>query len=191
MSQPTSKPRTVLIYGGSFDPPHRAHVMVAEFVSGAEGVDALWIIPTFQHYFDKPLTDFSHRLRMCELAFGHIPKVRVLDIEQRLGGQSRMVRTLRVLAAEHPDTQFRLVIGSDLVEQLPRWSEPEAIVALAPLWIVQREGSVQSGSTERVFPAISSTQVRAQMARGLDASALSPRAVCDYARGNGLYVALP
>jgi len=187
MSMLSSTPRTVLVYGGSFDPPHLAHVMVADSVRRAPGVDALWIIPTYQHFFDKPLTPFVHRFRMCELAFADIPDTQVLDIEQRLGGKSLMVRTLRTLAAENSDTQLRLVIGSDLIDQMERWSEPDAIRALAPLWIVQREGSVQLGNNERVFPAVSSTQIRTLLANGEDASAFVPRAVLNYIHDNGLY----
>lgn len=186
MSSP-STPRTVLVYGGSFDPPHLAHVMVADAVRRAPGVDALWIIPTYQHYFDKPLTPFVHRLRMCELAFRDIPDTQVLNVEQRLGGKSLMVRTLRTLAAENSNTQLRLVIGSDLIDQLERWSEPDAIRELAPPWIVQREGSVQPGNTERVFPAVSSTQIRTLLANGEDASVFVPRTVLDYIHDNGLY----
>lgn len=181
--------RTVAIYGGSFNPPHNAHVMVARSVSQDPGFDAVWIMPAFAHALDKTLIDFAHRLRMCELAFAGIDKVEVIDIERQLGDRSRMVRTLRALTQLHPGTQWRLVIGSDLVDELPRWSEPDAIRALAPLWIVLREGSERADVSGPIFPAISSTEIRARAARHESIDTLVPTAVATYIRDHHLYAA--
>lgn len=179
--------RTVAVYGGSFNPPHNAHRQVAEHVANAEGIDSVWIVPAYQHAFDKPLPEFVHRLRMCEHAFAGLSNTHVLDIEQQLGGPSLMVRTLEVLQQRHPDVQLRLVIGSDLVHQLDRWSQPERIRTLAPLWIVQREGNEIDGVSGPVFPAISSTDIRQRIRRGEDVGHCVPRAVVDYVAAQGLY----
>lgn len=179
--------RTVAVYGGSFNPPHNAHVMVAQHLSREPSIDAVWIVPTFQHAFDKSLVDFTHRVRMCELAFASIDKAQVLEIESELGGRSLMVRTLEALTQRHPDVQLRLVIGSDLVDELNRWTEPERIRSLAPLWIVQREGSTTPTAQGPVFPAVSSTEIREHVRLGDDVSAWVPAAVVDYIARHGLY----
>ncbi len=181
--------RTIAIYGGSFSPPHNAHVMVARSVSQAPGIDALWVMPAFAHALDKVLIDFVHRLRMCELAFADIDKVTVIDIERELGDRSRMVRTLRALTRRYPDAQWRLVIGSDLVDELPRWSEPDAIRMMAPLWIVQREGSQRPELPGPVFPAVSSSDIRERVARGQAIDDLVPAAVAQYIVDHQLYAA--
>lgn len=182
-----SRARTVAVYGGSFNPPHSAHVQVAEYVGTLPDIDALWIVPTFQHAFDKPLPDFLHRFRMCEIAFSTVTRAQVLDIEQQLGGRSLMVRTLEGLLDRHPDVKLRLVIGSDLVEQLARWTEPERIRTLAPLLVVQREGSVIDGVGGPVFPAVSSTDVRERLRRRQDVSHCLPAAVIEYIDRHDLY----
>lgn len=182
--------RTVAIYGGSFNPPHNAHVMVARSIGQEALFDAVWIVPAFAHALDKTLLDFAHRLRMCELAFAGIDKVEIIDIERQLGDRSRMVRTLRALTQLHPDTQWRLVIGSDLVDELPRWSEPDAIATLAPLWIVQREGNQRPELSGPVFPAISSTEIRERVGRGQPIDDLVPASVARYIAEHGLYAAI-
>jgi len=179
--------RTIAVYGGSFNPPHNAHVQVAKYLSTAPGIDELWIVPTYQHAFDKALPEFSHRLRMCQAAFATLARTQVLDIERELGGRSRMVRTLGALQQRHPDVQLRLVIGSDLIEEFSRWSEPERIREIAPLWIVRREGSDIKGASGPLFPAISSTDVRERLRRGADVSRSVPAAVIDYIAEHALY----
>lgn len=179
--------RTAAVYGGSFNPPHRAHVLVAEHVAADPAIDELWIVPTFQHAFDKELVSFEHRLHMCQRAFFGIARTRVLDIERELAGRSLMVRTLEALAARHPEMQLRLVIGSDLVDQLDTWTDPQRIRALAPPLIVQREGSERDDVSGPVFPLISSTAVRERLARGEAVDAWVPHAVIEYISTHGLY----
>jgi nicotinate-nucleotide adenylyltransferase len=151
------------------------------------GIDALWIVPTHQHAFDKPLPDFPHRLRMCQIAFAGVDRTQVLDIEQQLGGRNLMVRTLEALLDQHPNVRLRLVIGSDLVNQLDRWTEPDRIRALAPLLVVQREGSSIVGMPGPMVPAVSSTEIREHLVRGDDASQWLPPAVIDYITQHRLY----
>lgn len=183
----SSDKKTVAVYGGSFNPPHNAHVMVATHLSREPGIDAVWIVPTYQHAFDKSLVNFTDRRRMCELAFSSIDKTRVLDIEAELGGRSFMVRTLEALSQRHPDVQLRLVIGSDLVKELDHWTEPERIRTLAPPWIVQREGNEDPDLAGPVFPAISSTEVRERLRRGDDVSRWVPAPVIQYIAAHQLY----
>src|SRR4029453_16427083 len=115
-------PMRVALFGGSFNPPHVAHQLVALYVLETRAVDQLWLIPCFQHPFEKSLEPFADRLRMCELAAAALgPRARVSDVEGRLGGESRTLRTVQTLRAEHPGFEFSLVIGSDLQRETSGW----------------------------------------------------------------------
>src|SRR3954452_22589054 len=105
----------VALFGGSFNPPHVAHQLVGLYVLETEPVDELWLIPCFKHPFDKALAPFEDRLAMCELAAAALgPRARVSDCERRLGGESRTLRTVKALQAQHPGVELSLVIGGDI-----------------------------------------------------------------------------
>ena len=76
--------RTLAIYGGSFDPPHVAHTLVCAYVLSAHAVDRVIVVPAAQHAFNKPLSPFPHRLRMCELAMRDLQRTEVSAIEANL-----------------------------------------------------------------------------------------------------------
>lgn len=173
------------VFGGSFDPPHVGHVLVATWVLSTQAIDEVLVVPTFEHVFGKALTPFPHRRRMCELAFAPLRRVRVLDIEARLGGASATVRTLEALKARAPDVELKLVIGSDLVDQIPRWTEGERIPSLAELLVVGRSG--YDDDSQLRMPEVSSSEIRERLSRGQSVEGLVPRAVLAYIAEHGLY----
>src|SRR5262245_26957550 len=101
----------VAFYGGSFDPPHVAHVLAAAYML-AVGFERVLVVPVFGHAFDKVLAPFEHRVKMCELCLSPFAGVEVSSIEASLGKPSRTLYTLRALSELHPDWQFRLAIGA-------------------------------------------------------------------------------
>src|SRR6185295_12282250 len=101
----------VAVFGGSFNPPHVAHQLAALYVLETQPVDELWLVPCFKHPFDKALESFEDRLEMCQRAAAALgPRVRVSACEQRLGGESRTLRTVTALIAENPGVEFSLVV---------------------------------------------------------------------------------
>jgi len=174
------------VFGGSFDPPHVGHVLAASWVLCTAAVDRLLVVPAFAHAFGKELAPFEHRRAMCELAFDPLRGVTVSDVEARAGGPSYTVHTLERLRAAHPGATLRLVIGSDLVEQVPTWHEGHRVPELAPLLVVGRGGHVR-GTEDVSMPEVSSSEVRRRLAGDEPADALVPRAVLAYAREKGLY----
>lgn len=176
------------VFGGSFDPPHIGHVLLATYALSVAGVARVIAAPTYVHAFGKPLSEYAHRLRMCELAFAPLPAVEVTPIERELGGTSRTLRLVTELAARHPDAQLRLLVGADIPLETSRWQGFDAICRLAPLLVVGRGGYAASGPT---LPEISSTELRALLARGDDCSAFLPAAVRAYIAEHGLYQATP
>lgn len=178
----------VALFGGSFNPPHVAHQLAALYVLETAPVDGLWLIPCFLHPFEKTLERFEDRLRMCELMAAPLgERVRVSDIEGRLGGESRTLNTVRALQAEHPDTEFQVVIGSDLVEETNRWFGAEELRQRTPFLVVGRSGAPASRDEPVNMPAISSTDVRERLKSARPVDNLVPRRVLDYIRERGLY----
>jgi nicotinate-nucleotide adenylyltransferase len=178
----------VALIGGSFNPPHVGHLFAAHFVRATEPVDAVWLVPADHHPFGKQLAPFEDGLRMCELlctdASGWL---QVSDVEHTLGGQGRTVDTLRHLAVRFPDVRWTLVVGSDIVPDLPKWKEPDALRSLARLLVLNRAGHPSPEAVGPPMAHVSSSEVRAALARGGDVSHLVPRRVLAYAQGAGLY----
>lgn len=179
----------VAIFGGSFNPPHVAHQMAALYVLETAAVDELWIVPAFQHPFGKTLAPFADRLAMCERAAAALgPRVKVSEIERELGAESRTLRTVRRLQQGFPTHAFSLVIGADLVSEVPSWFGGAELQRTVPLLIVGRSG-FQAGAAPVALPRISSTEVRAALAAGRPVDGLVPRSVLDYIYGHNLYKA--
>jgi nicotinate-nucleotide adenylyltransferase len=179
------------VFGGSFNPPHIAHVLACALVLSTEDIDRLLVVPAFQHPFAKPLEPFDDRVLMCELAMGWMPGVEVSRVEEELGGESRTLRTLQHLAGTNANSSLRLVIGADVLADAPRWYGFEAIAKLAPPIVLGRAGVAGAGPA--LLPDVSSTHVRAVIAQGAwtEAARLVPRAVLAHVRAQGLYGAPP
>jgi nicotinate-nucleotide adenylyltransferase len=180
----------VAVFGGSFNPPHVSHVLACALVLSVEDVDRLLVVPAYRHPFAKALAPFEDRATMCELAMAWIPRVQVSRVEEELGGESRTLRTLESLSRAQPDWRLRLVIGADILTEAPRWFGFDVIEKLAPPIVLGRAGFTGSAAAA-LLPEVSSTQVRAAIARGAwdEVEKLVPREVLAYARARGLYAA--
>lgn len=180
--------RPVALLGGSFNPPHVGHLMAAHYVRATQPVDELWLLPAYRHPFGKPLAGFDHRVRMCQaLCADASGWLKVCEVERDLGGDGRTVDTLRHLMSEHPDHQFTLVIGSDIIKDLPHWKEFQRIRELAQVLVLHRAGHPDPDAIGPALLEVSSTEVREKLERGETPSELVPRAVLDYAREHSLY----
>ncbi len=166
----------VAVFGGSFNPPHVGHAMVAAWLRWADRVDEVWLLPAFRHAFDKSLAPFDVRVRACE-ALSTVLGVgfRVETIESTLPTPSYTVRTLDALAARHPEHRFRFVVGADVLPQLPQWREWARVAEqYAPIVVGRGAVAVDGAPT---FPEVSSTEVRRRIAAGEPVDHLVPAAV--------------
>jgi nicotinate-nucleotide adenylyltransferase len=193
--------RRIALFGGSFNPPHLAHQMVCLVVLETCPVDEVWMVPTYRHPFSKELIDFEHRVAMCELAAALFAgRVQVSRIEAEIDAPvSRTLDTLLELRERHPQTRFRLVIGADILSETGKWHRWPDVAALAPPIVVGRGGyDVGDGDREArlgadhdivdlELPTVSSTEVRARLARRESALPLLSRTVMDYIAERGLY----
>jgi nicotinate-nucleotide adenylyltransferase len=189
------------VFGGSFNPPHVAHVLAVTYALSVAAIDAVLVVPVYRHPFSKELAPFEHRLAMCRRALGWLPGVSVSDVERELGGESLTLRTLEHLAATHPSWSMRLLVGSDVLADLPKWHRFDRIAQIAPPLVLGRAGFAVSNvegapgltATEALLPKVSSTEVRRALVSG-DEEAVRhrvPRAVLEYIREHDLYRGSP
>ena len=161
------------VLGGSFDPVHNGHLGVARAVADALALDRVLLVPAAQ----APLREIGvrveggRRAEMLRVALAELAesegerRLEVDERELRRGGTSYTVDTLRGLRAERPADEFTWIVGADQLSRLGAWREPAA----GAVWDV------------------SSSEVRARLARGESAAGLVPDKVIEYIRENGLY----
>jgi nicotinate-nucleotide adenylyltransferase len=178
----------VALLGGSFNPPHMGHLLAAHYVRATQDMDEVWFMPAFHHPFGKQLESFEHRVRMCEAicedASGWLKTSRV---EREVGGSGRTVDTLSFLVERHPDVRFSLIIGSDILKDLPHWKDFHRIQQLAHVLVLYRAGYPAPDAVGPPLAEVSSTQIRELLSRGERPTELVPRRVLDYAHQAGLY----
>jgi nicotinate-nucleotide adenylyltransferase len=130
------------LFGGTFDPAHVGHLLVAQHARELLGLDRLVLIPsaTSPHKRNRILTPAEHRLAMLRIAVAGVPHFEVSDAEVRRGGVSYSIDTLRVMQREHPGAELTLLIGLDNVADFGTWRDPEGILSLAEVAVLARPG---------------------------------------------------
>ncbi len=198
--------RRIGIYGGSFDPIHLGHLLLAETCREACLLDEVWFLPCANppHKPEGSLTPGKLRAEMIELAIAGNPGFGVCHIELERSGPSFTVETLRQLSELHPTTEFSFLMGADSLTDLPLWREPRTILELAEVVAVNRgrqappnldalENRLGTATRERVklvtMPAIdiSATDLRQRVRTNRSTRYRIPRAVEVYISQHGLY----
>lgn len=188
------------LFGGTFDPPHIGHLVLAEWAWESLALDRLWFIPTGRppHKPRRRITPARHRLAMTRLAVRGRNGFRVATLELERRAPSYTIDTLRAIAARHPGERF-LLIGGDSLDDFRRWREPERILELATLAVVGRPGAGSPGArtwarrTGRVRwigdPGldVSSSALRDRVRRGGSVRYLVPDTVRRYIERHRLY----
>lgn len=197
------------IFGGSFDPPHTGHLLMATDAVEALGLDYLQVVPAGIQPLKTPgRTPADHRLAMTRLCFQGVPRVEVDPIEIQRGGLSFSVDTVEAYRRQWPDAVLHFLLGEDAVAGLTAWREPRRLLSLVTLVVLAREGSSsrmapsllppelasefpppQRLATRRVD--VSSTEVRARVGRGQSIRGFVPDAVAAYIASTGLYLQEP
>jgi len=185
------------IFGGSFDPVHLGHLLVAQAAMEELGLDRLFFIPAAQSPFkpeSKPAPD-SVRLQLLRLALAGKSNFEVDDQEIRRGGISYTVDTLRVYAGRFPKAKLFYLIGADNAAKLTAWREPAELARLAEFGAIPRSGGPAAvfpapfrGRMLRGFPfEVSSSEIRARVKAGLPIENLVPAVVAEAIRNGPLY----
>jgi len=197
------------ILGGSFDPPHVGHLLVAQDAFTALSLDRLLIVPAGQQPLklggQSPADD---RLAMVRLTFGGVPGLEVDAVEIERGGLSYMVDTVRGFRQRWPSADLLLLMGEDVVSTLPRWREPERLLSMVTLAVLQRSvssaGAVDdASSSQRDAPDlpvrhlatrrvdVSSTEIRERVRAGRSIRGFVTDGVAEYIASTGLYLRDP
>ena len=182
------------LFGGSFDPVHIGHLVVAEAAADALGA-RIRFLPAREQPFKRAghVATATERLEMLELAIRGNSRFSVDASELELPAPSYTVETLRTLSQREPGNRFALLLGADAARDLPGWHESEALPELAEIVAFARPGAPapRHPLIQRVIdvPAIelSATDVRDRVARGLSIRYLVPDGVRDYIAARGLY----
>ena len=179
------------IFGGSFNPPHVGHVLLAALVLSTRDFDRLIVVPTYMHPFAKSLASFEDRIAMCTLAMGWLPRVEISRVEETLGGESKTLRTLEHLREAHADWSMELVMGSDTFAETPKWYRFDRVRELAPPLVIGRAHADEPPGSSALLPAVSSTDVRTLVAAGAweRLGELVPRSVLSLILDRKLYTA--
>ena len=178
----------VALLGGSFNPPHVGHLMAATYVHATQGVDEVWLMPSWQHPFGKQMEAFEHRVAMCDAMCRETSGwLKTTTIEREEGLTGRTVDTLALLVARYPDVRWSLIIGSDILRDLPHWKDFHRIQEMARVIVLYRAGYPAPDTVGPPLAEVSSSQVRDMLSRGVEPSELVPAGVLAQARASGLY----
>lgn len=127
------------VFGGAFDPPHVAHVALAQAALGQLALDELRVIPTGQaSHKPQAMSAGTHRLAMAQLAFAKLPRVHVDDSELQRSGLSFTIDTLTALHTQHPQAQLYLLLGADQFAAFGQWHRWQEIVQIAIICVAKR-----------------------------------------------------
>ena len=193
------------ILGGTFNPPHLAHLVCASEARAQLELDEVMLVPTgippHKEMDEEP--GAAHRVEMCRLAIaGHEDWLSVSAIEVERAGPSYTVDTLREINARRPGDQLTFIVGGDMAWSLPSWKEPEAILGLASVAVAERTGARREEVRERLaglagverivyidIPRldISSSALRRRVRAGRAVDFLVADAVGAYIQQGGLY----
>lgn len=182
-----SETETVGVFGGSFNPPHIAHVLGVAYALSVEALDRVLVVPCYDHPLGKSLAAFAHRKAMCELAYRDLARVEVSSIEQEMGEVSRTLYTLRALQTAHPGWRLRLIVGADILDEKDKWFGWDEIVRIAPPVVLGRIGFPNDAAPLPVLPQVASRDIRAKLSRGETPGAMLPRSVAHYIAEHKLY----
>lgn len=185
--------KKVGLLGGTFDPPHIGHLVIAEEVYHELGLDEVWFIPSNEPpHKNKATTSVNHRLSMVEAAIAGNDHFLLNPIEIERPGKSYTFDTMQLLIQKHPDISFYFIIGADMVEYLPKWNRIDELVNLITFVGVKRpEYELKTDYPIQVIDIpgldISSTMIRERLADRKPVTYFIPSSVRQVMKENQLY----
>ncbi len=198
--------RRIGIMGGTFNPIHLGHLMLAEWAMDSVELDQVWIIPTGASYMKNPheIVPAEHRLRMAQLAVGGNPLFRCLDIEIQRGAPTYSYETMELLQKRYPDDSFFFILGADCLFSIETWKYPERIFQCCTVIAAVRDRALTEEMEEKrcaleqkfggriiVLPflrmSLSSTEIRQRVRDRQSIRYLVPDNVLSYIEEKGLY----
>ena len=193
----------VVIFGGTFDPVQCGHMAVADQAHRLLRANKLWFVVANLPPLRRPaVAPAAARVEMLHAAVAGDQRFTVIDLEIRRGGATYTADTMAELHREHPDTDFRVLLGADVARSVPAWHRAAELLAREQFVIVNRAGETPLGLDEAVrlgfdpqhtellevaSPPVSATEVRRRVAGGESLAGLVPDAVAAIIARDGLY----
>ena len=194
------------VMGGTFDPIHIGHLMLAEWAADAAGLEQVWFIPTGHSYMkaERNIQPGNERLHMVKLAVEGNDRLKCLDLEIERGGYTYSYETIEELHELYPQHQFYFIEGADCLFTMENWKCPERLLAGCTILAAVR-GDVSSERLEEkrtellarfggeifLIPflqmSISSTEIRRRLSCGESVRYMVPDKVLQYIQQKGLY----
>jgi nicotinate-nucleotide adenylyltransferase len=188
------------IFGGTFDPPHKGHIAIAEQAKKQLGLDYVYFIPAYipPHKYQHSSTSAQHRMKMMKLAVSGRKEFKVSTIELRRRGISYTIDTLKAFKRRFPKAELVLIIGADNLAQFNSWKSPKTILQLASLAVYKRNGfslSLKDSAIDFILLKgrmlrVSSTEIRNRIEIGFSIRALVPNPIVLYIKRHSLYTIL-
>jgi nicotinate-nucleotide adenylyltransferase len=186
------------LYGGSFDPVHLGHLLVAQAAREEWALDRIYFIPAAQSPFkpNRQMAPAPARLMLLHLALAGRPDTEVDPQEIIRGGVSYTIETVCDYRSRFPRAELFFLIGADHVPLLPKWRDSAELGKMVQFLIIPRPGEVAitvpegfQGRELTGFPlGVSSSQIRSRIAAGLEIELLTGSAVAEAIKNNGLYL---
>src|SRR5262245_31175568 len=193
------------VFGGTFDPLHVGHLILAEQCREQGRLDQVLFVPAARPpHKQQPLTPFAQRVEMLQLAIAGQPAFRVDELEKARAGPSYTVETLAELSRRHPDAELWLVLGADMLQDFPTWYMPGRIAEMAGFLVAGRpgaplvspeqiakslglQGTLRMQTVDMPQIEIASRDLRRRIAEGRTIRYMVPRAVEAYIVEKKLY----
>ena len=195
-----TSPARIGIYGGTFNPPHLGHLIVAEEIRQRFCLEKVMFIPSARppHKTDSPVIDSADRYEMTALATRDNPHFDISDIEIRRSGKSYTIDTIKELKKIYgPEVDIFFIMGGDSIFEIETWKEPDKLLNLCKVVVTTRPGFDLKGIEERLREkiivaevshiGISSTEIRRRVQEGKSIRYLVPRQVEEYIVEEKLY----
>jgi nicotinate-nucleotide adenylyltransferase len=183
------------IFGGSFNPVHIGHLLVAEDIIEKLKLDKIIFIPAFRPPHKAQLLSFEQRWKMLKLAIEKNPVFERSSLEKKRGGKSFTIDTLRELKMKYPKDQLYFVMGTDQYAELSSWKEPNRLFGIAKIAVIQRPGFPKEkfGTQKPAFIEviqidIASAEIRNRIRQNRSVRYMLPEKVRQYIIKNRLYL---
>lgn len=194
MKAEESKKRRVGILGGSFNPIHYGHLVMADQVRAELSLDECYLMPSYQppHVDKKTTSPADVRLEMLNLAIEGNPHLQIETCEIERGGVSYTYDTMAELVAKNPDNEYFFIIGGDMVDYLPKWYRLDDLLELVTIVAVKRPGYGETSQypvkwVDVPLNSMSSSLIRDYVAAGKSINYFLPQNVLNYIQAEELY----
>ena len=194
--------KKIVLFGGAFNPPHLGHlIIIQQAFELIPKIAQLWVLPCYQHTFQKELVSAKHRLHLAQLLIEQLPpilinKVRLETIEHDYQLSGETYEALQLLKKQYSQHQFVFLMGSDQLKSFKKWGNWQKLLKAIPFYVYPRSGyqnhinfpNMQLLKSEtQVITNLSSTLIRKRVGEKLPLTNLAPKTIINYLKKHQLY----